>query len=166
MRDAEVTHMLRKEIVRDLITSLALIPLPFALLALKLVQSGTWEDARKALQGNYTVHGVSSNPWRDFLPPIVLAVLSSLLLAWAATIITKRLSPHPQRLTVDVFMNLLAAITFGLAMAFASIAPLWFAEELVMVSFASSPFFWMSAVAALAFLLVKSYWLLRQDLPL
>lgn len=143
--------------IRDLVVNLALLPFPFIFLVLNLVRSGYWRNALDALRNGYTISGVPSNPWREFLPFFLLAVLAFALLSCLAIVLVKGLEPSFLRLVTNVTLSLLASVAFGFAMDLASIFYLWFENTQVVGSVGSPLLFWSSMLVSFALQLINSY---------
>jgi hypothetical protein len=142
---------------KDMIVGLALFPLPVLVLIFTLIKSGHWKDALSAFRGEYTISGVPSNPWREFLPLFSLSILVFVGSSWLATVTAKSSQPTSLKLITGAFLILLASIAFGMSMVFASVSHLWFRDAPVIGSVGSPILFWLSLLLSLVVLIVNCY---------
>lgn len=141
--------------LRSLSIGPVLSVIPLLVLVFTLLKSGHWKDALNALQGEYTIGGVPSNPWGGFLSVFLPGLLTFVALSWLSTLVARSTQPDSLKFIVGFLLVSLASLAFGVSMACASISSLWFQDALVIGSAGSPTLFWLSVLVSLVVLSVN-----------
>jgi len=134
---------------------LVLSVIPLLVLVFTLLKSGHWKDALNALQGEYAIDGVPSNPWGGFLSIFLPGFFIFVALSWLSTLVARSTQPEFLKFTVGFLLAALASLAFGMLMGYASISSLWFQDALVIGSAGSPIQFWLSVLVSLVVLSVN-----------
>lgn len=151
MSDVSILH----KQYRSLVIGLSLSLLPVLVLIFTLAKSGHWKDALGAFWGKYTVAGVPSNPWLEFLPLFCLSLLVFVGSSWLASAIAESPQSTWLKLVVIIPLILLASAAFGGSMVYASVVNLWFQDSPVIGLPTSSILFWLSSLLSVALLIAS-----------
>jgi hypothetical protein len=110
--------------------------LPVLVLVFTLNRNNVLDESLAALQGEYVIFGVPTNPWRDILPAFLITILVSLCAAGLGIFLIKYpiRNPFLEKLkpVLSFIIAATAAIAFEYSILQALISHLYFQDRLVL----------------------------------